>query len=425
MTKKQADFFEGITTSPSGKEALSCGKTFSPNANKVLSSNSDSKDLTLRSVFPRYKDIGTVQREIEASPHLSSIFHSWDSFRQKEFLDFCCGNRGIRILYDSFFKYVFDPDAGHKELSRLISILLGQDVRSLRILPNESHLGSDYTLVIMDIIVETSDGSVVNVEVQKIGYMFPGERAACYNADLLLRQYQRVRKEYSSDNISDANSGKNQSSDPDRSGTEVKFNYKYIRPVFTIVFMEKSTKEFHRFPDHYIHAFRQTSDSGLELNLLQNFLFVPLDIFKRHFTERITAVPQKSLTEKEAWLAFLSSDDPQVILRLLEQYPDIFRPLYDRICTMCRNTEEMMNMFSKELSILDKNTTIMMIEEQRETIEQQNQVIEQKDETISLQGRVISQQNKDLSQKDETIQQQNQEIERLRKELEEARRAKA
>lgn len=149
---------------------------------------------------------------------------------------------------------------------------------------------------------------------------------------------------------------------------------------------------------------RQTSDSGLELNLLQNFLFVPLDIFKRHFTERITAVPQKPLTEKEAWLAFLSSDDPQVILRLLEQYPDIFRPLYDRICTMCRNTEEMMNMFSKELSILDKNTTIMMIEEQRETIEQQNQVIEQKDETI---------------------QQQNQEIERLRKELEEARRAKA
>ena len=45
----------------------------------------------------------------------------------------------------------------------------------------------------MDIIVETADGSIVNIEVQKIGYMFPGERAACYSADLLLRQYQRVR----------------------------------------------------------------------------------------------------------------------------------------------------------------------------------------------------------------------------------------
>ncbi len=60
------------------------------------------------------------------------------------------------------------------------------------------------------------------------------------------------------------------------------------------------------------------------------------------------------MTEKEAWLAFLSSDDPRVILRILEDYPGIFRPLYDRICTMCQNTKEMMHMFSEELSILDK-----------------------------------------------------------------------
>ena len=65
------------------------------------------------------------------------------------------------------------------------------------------------------------------------------------------------------------------------------------------------------------------------------------------------------MTEKEAWLAFLSSDDPRVILRILEDYPGIFRPLYDRICTMCQNTKEMMHMFSEELSILDKNTVMM------------------------------------------------------------------
>ena len=79
------------------------------------------------------------------------------------------------------------------------------------------------------------------------------------------------------------------------------------------------------------------------------------------------------MTEKEAWLAFLSSDDPRVILRILEDYPGIFCPLYDRICTMCQNTKEMMHMFSEELSILDKNTVMMMIEEQQETIEQQKQ----------------------------------------------------
>ena len=55
----------------------------------------------------------------------------------------------------------------------MISALIGQDVKIVQILPNESHLGADYTLVIMDIIVETANGSVVNVEVQKIGYNFP------------------------------------------------------------------------------------------------------------------------------------------------------------------------------------------------------------------------------------------------------------
>ena len=116
------------------------------------------------------------------------------------------------------------------------------------------------------------------------------------------------------------------------------------------------------------------------------------------------------MTEKEAWLAFLSSDDPRVILRILEDYPGIFRPLYDRICTMCQNTKEMMHMFSEELSILDKNTVMMMIEEQQETIEQQKQELSKKDETIG-------QQKQELSQ-------QKQEIEHLRRELEEARQKK-
>ena len=103
------------------------------------------------------------------------------------------------------------------------------------------------------------------------------------------------------------------------------------------------------------------------------------------------------MTEKEAWLAFLSSDDPRVILRILEDYPGIFRPLYDRICTMCQNTKEMMHMFSEELSILDKNTVMMMIEEQ---------------------------QKQELSKQKQELSQQKQEIERLRRELEEARQKK-
>ena len=390
---------------------------------------------TLRSAFPQYRKLAEVLQEIAASPEMTGTFRSLTPSRWQEFLDFCCGNRGVRVLYDSYFKYVFDPDVEAAALSRMISVLIGLDVKLVQILPNESHLGADYTLVIMDIIVEASDGSIVNVEVQKIGYNFPGERAACYNADLLLRQYQRIRKEFSENDSPQENDGNREKDSEGKKGT---FSYKYIRPVYTIVFMETSTKEFHRFRQDYVHTFAPVSDTGLKLNLLQNYIFVPLDIFRKHLDALLRPAGGQPMTEKEAWLAFLSSDDPRIILRILEDYPGIFRPLYDRICTMCQNTKEMMHMFSEELSILDKNTVMMMIEEQQETIEQQKQELSKKDETIGQQMQELSKKDKtigqqmqelshqkqELSKKDETIGQQKQEIERLRRELEKARQKK-
>ena len=50
------------------------------------------------------------------------------------------------------------------------------------------------SLLVTDIVVEFEDGGLADIEIQKIGYAFPGERSACYSADLLLRQYKRVRE---------------------------------------------------------------------------------------------------------------------------------------------------------------------------------------------------------------------------------------
>ena len=71
----------------------------------------------------------------------------------------------------------------------------------------------------------------------------------------------------------------------------------------------------------------------------------------------------------------LSSDDQKVIYMILEQYSGIFRPLYEKICDMCRNTAEVMSMYSKELAILDKNTVMLMMEEQQATIEELKQAV--------------------------------------------------
>ena len=93
--------------------------------------------------------------------------------------------------------------------------------------------------------------------------------------------------------------------------------------------------------------------------------------------------------ERPLGLAFLSSDDPKVIYMILEQYPGIFRPLYEKICDMCRNTAEVMSMYSKELAILDKNTVMLMMEEQQATIEKQQDTIDKLKDTVEEQKATI------------------------------------
>lgn len=53
---------------------------------------------------------------------------------------------------------------------------------------------------------------------------------------------------------------------------------------------------------------------------------------------------------------------------LLESYPD-FKELYGEIYELCRNVEKVMEMFSKELKELDRNTVQYMIDEMQEEID--------------------------------------------------------
>lgn len=54
-------------------------------------------------------------------------------------------------------------------------------------------------------------------------------------------------------------------------------------PVYTIIFYEKSPAEFAAAPDCCIHRSGQVLDSGVQMNLLQKYIFINLDIyFKIH-----------------------------------------------------------------------------------------------------------------------------------------------
>lgn len=60
----------------------------------------------LRQHFPMLPTRAEVEKFIHEKPSLHAIFMEWSEEQQKEFLDFCTGERGVKILYDSFFKEI-------------------------------------------------------------------------------------------------------------------------------------------------------------------------------------------------------------------------------------------------------------------------------------------------------------------------------
>lgn len=294
----------------------------------------------LKDYFPQIRTREEVLAEIRANPVCAYQFGEWDEEQKEEFLDFCTGVRGAKMTYDSFFKEIVNPEIHPERLEEMLSLQLGQQVHIKQVLPNDSvRIADESTLLITDIVVELQDGSLANVEVQKIGYAFPGQRGACYSADLLLRQYKRIR-----------------------GMRKKKFTYQDMKTVYTIVFFEKSTSEFHDFPDTYIHRARQVFESGLKLDMLQEYVLIPLDIYKEN-------KHNKPIDNKlDAWLSFLCDDSPMRIMELIERYPD-FKEMYEEVYDICRNIEGVMDMFSKELLELDRNTVQYMIEEQQEQLD--------------------------------------------------------
>ena len=173
---------------------------------------------SLKDCFPMLQSREEVLKRIDGEKSLRETYHSWKEEERKEFLDMCTGARGVKMLYDGFFKEVMNPEYASKRLGDFLSVVLGATVRVKKVLPNDTtQLTDESSLLVLDIVVEFEDGRIANVEVQKVGYLFPGERSACYSADLLLRQYKRLRDE-----------------------RKRKFSYRDIRTVYTIVLFEHS-----------------------------------------------------------------------------------------------------------------------------------------------------------------------------------------
>ena len=327
--------------------------------------------------------------EINRSPVCSWQFAQWNDEQKKEFLDVCTGVRGVKMTYDSFFKEIMNPDVHPERLEELLSLLLGQNIHIRQVLPNDSvRLADESSLLITDIVVELEEGSLANIEIQKIGYAFPGQRGACYSADLLLRQYKRVKGQ-----------------------RKKKFTYQDVKTIYTIVFFEKSTSEFHEIESAYIHRAKQVFQTGLNLNMLQEYVLIPLDIYKE-------STHNKTINNKlEAWLSFLCDDSPERILEIVGKYPD-FQEMYEEVYEIYGNIEGVMDMFSKELLELDRNTVQYMIEEQQEQLDALHKEVDEKRKEVEEQKKRLEEQKRKYVEQQKMFDEQQRKYEEQQKRLE-------
>ncbi len=292
-----------------------------------------------------------VLQSLQADSSAYQQYLSLTEHLQQDFIAFCMGTKGAKITYDPFFKFVFDPQKHPYRLEDFISLCLGQKLTIVGVLPNDSsRLTEEGSLLVMDILVRLATGALVNVEIQRIGYYFPGPRCACYSSDLVMRQYSQVRSRMRKEGI--------------------RFSYQDIQKVYTIVLIQSSTAEFHQYPDQYLHYARQTFNTGLNLDLIQEYLIIPLDIF--------LGIPHNKLTRLDAWLYFIASDKPADILRIIREYP-YFAELYKEIFQFRFMTKELVCMYSEGLRLLDLGTVQYMIEEQQAQIEHLQMELKQKE----------------------------------------------
>ena len=346
------------------------------NFNQTKRQNSTSTDN-----HPALHDFWHVPGKENVIDRLRSSPEMWSRYRLLEknpkwkqwFLDFVSGGRILPILYDAFFKRLFLPDIYPDRLSSLISSIIGKKATVLHVLSNEDVLIEGGALIIMDIIVQLEDGSVANVEVQKIPYSFPGERMSCYSSDLVIRQYSRIK----GDKV-------------------ISFTYNDLKKVYTIVFFEATTMDFKAdyLEGNYLHIGTTTFNTGLNINMLQEYYIIALDVFRENIYPKVR---QNADYMQTAWLSLLSArtlDDAEELLRNYPFMEDILRNMAEYL----RRPEEVLSMFSDALRQLDKNTELYMIEELEQKIKsEKNRADSEKNRADSLQSQNTSLQSKNQS----------------------------
>ena len=332
-----------------------------------------------------------------------------ESWRQR-LLDYMTGKKTLPFTYDPFFKMVFNPDRNPERLSSFLGAVMDRKVQVVDILPVEHTLHDGKSMVIMDLLVRLDDGSRANVEIQKYGAAFPVQRMSCYSADSLMQEYEWAKKQRK----------------------DGKFDYKDVNKVYTIVMYENSPEEFNEVVQkgQYLHHGKVKFDTGLELDMLQEYYIVNLDIFKN------TAYTEDRST-LSGWLRFLTTEDMADVEAVIQTYPWLYE-IYEDVAGYMRNPKEVLAVCSKILREMDEGAMRLywdqvheqLKETEKKCVEAEERYVETEKKCTEAETKCTEAEKKCTEAERERdaalkqIDEKEAEIERLRKQIQELKKQK-
>ena len=77
----------------------------------------------LKKYFPMIRERQEVLKRIQKNKKLEALFESWNEEQQEEFLNIVTGIKGVKILYDSFFKEIMNPEYDPERLEAFLTFL--------------------------------------------------------------------------------------------------------------------------------------------------------------------------------------------------------------------------------------------------------------------------------------------------------------
>lgn len=92
----------------------------------------------MKKYLPMLREREEILAEIGKRENLRTEFESWEPEQREEFLDICSGVKGMKFLYDGFFKEILNPEYVPERFNDFLSCILCQKARVLKVLPNDS-----------------------------------------------------------------------------------------------------------------------------------------------------------------------------------------------------------------------------------------------------------------------------------------------